>query len=114
MFIGLNDFTASELATDALIVALNADSANGFSFGDYQIIDDGAGNSIRRLSNASFAPDAVIDRNLTTITADEFTYSFEGDGIIYHVEHKPYAQVFPGAIYPEDVQTAVNGFFTRR
>lgn len=114
VFIGLSDFTTGELAQDALIDALNTNNASGFSFGDYVIVDDGTGNIVRRLTNASFAPDAVIDRRLTTVTAEEFTYSFERDGNTYHVEHKPYAQAFPSAVFPADLQTAVDGFFTRR
>jgi len=113
-FVRLSDFTTGALDKDALIVAFNADKADGFSFGEYEIIDDGAGNFTRRITNASFAPDAVIDRSLTTVTPDEFTYSLERNGNTYHVEHKPYALAFPAAVYPEDLQTAVEGFFSRR
>jgi len=99
---------------DGRFVFIGLNNADGFSFGEYEIVDDGVGNIIRRITNASFAPNAVIDRSLTTVTADEFTYSLERDGNTYHVEHKPYAQAFPAAVYPEDLQTAVDGFFTRR
>ena len=115
MFVGMSDFTTGEFELSPLVTSLTSDGAsqpNGFSYGDYEIINDGLGNPLRRITNASFAPTATIDRTVTIATADLFTYTFEKDGSTYYVEHKPYAQAFPTATYPQELQTAIDQFFS--
>ena len=115
MFVGMSDFTTGEFDLSPLVTSLTSDGAsqpNGFSYGDYEIINDGLGNPVRRITNASFAPTATIDRTVSTATADLFTYTFEKDGSTYYVEHKPYAQAFPTATYPQELQSAIDQFFS--
>lgn len=115
MFVGMSDFTTGEFEISPLVTSLTSTGAsqpNGFSYGDYAIINDGQGNLVRRITNASFAPTATIDRTVTTATADLFTYTFVRDGSTYYVEHKPYADAFPTATFPQQLQTAVDQFFS--
>lgn len=113
IFVGLRDFTTGEFDLPPLVTSLTTEGSQpeGFSFGDFEIFSDEQGNTIRRLTNASFAPTAIIDRNVTTATEDLFTYSFERDGSTFFVEHKPYSEAFPTATFPEELQTAIDQFF---
>ena len=105
-FVGMSDFSIGSFNEASLIQSLDevvSNNANpaSFSYGDYAIIRDGQGNSIRRIRNASFAPTAVIDRTVTVANAQEFGYIFTAqDGLTYYVEHKPYAEAFPNATFP--------------
>ena len=115
MFVGLEDFTTGAINVEPLIASLTSDGATqpaGFSFGDFEIFTDADGNLTRRLTNASFAPTATIDRVVTVATNDLFTYTFERDGETFHVQHKPYSVAFPGAVFPEELQSAIDQFFT--
>ena len=114
MFVGMSDFTTGEFNLAPLISSLTANDGSqpsGFSFGDYEVINV-AGDTVRRITNASFAPTATIDRKVTTATSDLFTYTFQRDGNTYFVEHKPYAQAFPDASFPQALQTAIDQFFS--
>ncbi|MEH6823813.1 MAG: hypothetical protein V7629_07910 [Motiliproteus sp.] len=117
LFVSMSDFTTGEFDENTLVSSLQSvaggfGSPQGFAYGDYEIIKDVDGNAVRRIRNASFAPFAVIDREITTAKKREFTYSFTaGDGSKYHVEHKPYDRAFRKADYPDALQTAVDQFF---
>lgn len=116
MFVGMNDHTTGEFDESALIsnmeAVINGDSPEGFSLGDYEIILDEDNNSVRQITNASFAPNATINNIVTTATDHMFTYTFEKDGTTYYVEHEGYGETYPERIYPEMLQTAINKTFT--
>lgn len=117
MFIGMQDYNTGEFDQLSLVSAINSaanDNAkpSGFAFGDYAIFNDGQGNDIRRLTNASFAPTAVINRTVTIADSKEFGYVFTAaNGHTYYVEHKPYALAFSDKTYPSELATAVDNFF---
>lgn len=115
VFVGMSDFTTGEFELSSLVTSLTSSDVsepNGFSFGNYEVVNDEQGNLVRRITNASFAPSATIDRTITTATADIFTYTFAIDGSTYYVEHKPYAQAFPAVAFPQQLQTAIDQFFS--
>lgn len=117
IFVGMNDYKKGEFNEQSLIATFdavinNGTQPNGFSYGDYQIISDQSGNTIRRISNASFAPNAIIDRTVTEATATKFTYTFVRDGETYYVEHQPYSVAFPKVTFPQALHTAIDKFFT--
>lgn len=119
LFIGMSDYTKGTFNQDALVTSINAvtDSGSkpaGFAHGDYAIVKNDKGDTVRRITNASFAPTKVIDRTVTVATADEFGYTFNKNGNTYYVEHKPYAAAFPGTTYPAVLQTAVDSFFSAK
>lgn len=116
IFLSMSDYTTGEFNETALVSSLtdvaNGGSPAGFSFGDYKIIINGQDKAVRRITNASFAPTATIDRTITEASEDKFTYLMEKDGVKYYVEHKRYAQAFSEATYPKSLQTAVDATFT--
>jgi len=116
IFLGMSDYITGEFNEIALVNSLmdvvNDGSPVGFSFGDYEIILDNQNNTVRRITNASFAPAAIIDRTVIEASEVTFTYLMEKDGIEYYVEHERYADVFPGVNYPQTLQTAVDATFT--
>jgi len=116
MFLGMSDYVTGSFDETTLVNSLtdvaNGGSPAGFSFGDYEIILDDQDNVVRRITNASFAPTAIIDRTVTEANEDKFTYLMEKDGVKYYVEHKRYAHAFPQATYPKSLQTAVDITFT--
>ena len=120
MFIGMSDYSIGLFDEVALTTSLDSvikenSQPSGLSYGDYEMIKDGQGNNIRRITNASFAPSAIIDRTVTIADADEFGYTFTAnDGERYYVEHKPYASAFSGMTYPPVLQTAVDEFYTAK
>ncbi|GGK56095.1 hypothetical protein [Amphritea balenae] len=118
MFIGMSDYTKGTFNQDSLVSSINAvtDSGSkpkGFAHGDYAVVKDDKGSTVRRITNASFAPSKVIDRTVTVATPEEFGYTFNKNGNTYYVEHKPYGSAFPGVTYPAALQTAVESFFAK-
>ena len=90
-------------------------SPQGFSYGDYEITRNEKGENIRRITNASFAPMAIINRTVTVANSKEFGYTFTAsDNNTYYVEHKPYADAFPNMVYSQALQTAVDQFFAAK
>lgn len=120
MFIGMKDYKTGAFDQTALITAISkaaneGASPSGFAYGDYAMVRDGEGSNIRRISNASFAPDAIINRTVTVANDSEFGYVFTAaNGNSYYVEHKPYSQAFSNMNYPEQLQKEVDGFFTAK
>lgn len=117
LFIGMDDYTTGDFNDDSLISSLNAviennEAPKGYAFGDYKVILDDSGKAVRRITNASFAASAIIDRVVTEATLDKFTYTFTKEGKTYYVEHENYAAAFPKQTYPATLQTAIDNFFT--
>ena len=117
LFIGMADYTTGDFDETSLTSNLNATTDNGsapkgFAFGNYQIVLNDQENAVRRITNASFAPSAVIDRTVTEANSDKFTYTFTKNGKTYYVEHKNYQTAFPEQRYPAALQVAVEKFFT--
>lgn len=117
MFVFMSDYTMGSFDENASIAAINAvangtGTPSGFMYGNYEMIRDGQGNDIRRITNPSFNTDAVIDRTVTVTTSDEFGYVFEKNDKTYYVEHKPYSQAYTEVTFPAALQEAINRFFT--
>jgi hypothetical protein len=73
--------------------------------GKYELIADEEGNLSRRVYDTTFG--YTHTRTITHLSAKEFTYSFDKDGQTYYVEHRPYGSVYPGVLYPKELETAV-------
>jgi hypothetical protein len=77
--------------------------------GKYELTTDENGKLIRRVYDTNFGYSHT--RIITTLNNKLFTYIFDKDGDIYYVEHRPYRNVYPDKIYPEELRIEIYRLF---